>query len=186
MKIGVCIPCFFLTDYLDAVIRQFSDWGKVVVIEQNFQDVSEANVRNAGLNQLADHDLVWTVDADEFILKEDQKRIVEDMVNGKHDVGFCPVIDYKSKDTAIMQREHKPVVIVDPKTVRFYDGRCCHFHNQATFEYPVHHFGIMFSVEKLEWKMKNYWDTKPYSLMDSPTKPVSPPKEIMVALKGII
>ena len=128
-------------------------------MEADFKKESETVVRNKGIEMLKDYDYVWTVDSDELILKEHQAKIVEKLRQNNHGVVFLPVIDYASGDKAIKRREiHTPIVMCNPKTTKFYDGRCARFDAPIYFDYPVHHFGYYYPKNILEWKEKNYWN----------------------------
>lgn len=160
LKIAVFIPYHKkLTLYLDAVKEQFKGYDKIITMEADFTKTSETTIRNQGLEMLKDYDYVWTVDCDEFLLKEHQEKIIEKMRQTAYGVVFLPVIDYVCKDKAIKRREiHTPIVLCNPKTVKFYDGRCARFDAPIYFDYPIHHFGYYYPKNILKWKEDNYWN----------------------------
>ena len=160
MKIGVFIPYHQkLTKYLDAVKSQFPKEYDIEAREYDFKVTAEEDARNEGLDFFAGYDAVFTIDADEFILREDQEKLIHAVVDKKKDSAFISVLDYSDGLHIYPMRAHRPVVLVNPSRVRFYDGRCLRFQNAFdTGEIFLHHFGYTFSPEKMQWKSDNYWD----------------------------
>lgn len=160
-SIGLLIVCHPKLDkYLSMVVDNF-DYKDKIILYADYKITPEEKIKNIGLQRLDYCDYVWTIDADEVILPDDQKEIIKVMSSGAYDAGLCSVIDYTSDlEHKFEPREHKPVVIVNPKTVKFYDGRCCHYSKPKVFSYAVHHFGFTFSPEILQWKKNNYWNKK--------------------------
>ena len=161
MKIGAYIPyCKKLSEYIFKVCQQFNTCDRLLIEECDFNKKPESEYRNEALEKMEDCDLVWMIDADEFILREHQLEIIDNLKREKKDIGLCPVIDYTTDyDFKYKDRGHNAIVIVNPKKVRFYDERCVHLDNANTFsDYPLHHFGFAFqSAEIMKWKKDNYW-----------------------------
>jgi hypothetical protein len=158
MLVGAVIPCYYLDNYLGAVCEQFNYDKKVV--SKDFKVTPEHEVRNGLLQDMWGYDWLFTVDADEFILKQDQERILNDLKD--HDAVFIPVINYtKDLEHRYKMRDHKPVVLVNPKKVHFYEGRCLRYSKPLVYEdIYLHHLGFTYDNEKTEWKKSRYWDNK--------------------------
>lgn len=193
MNIGLFIPYHPKLDrYLDIVCKSFGDvCSKKYTIPADFKVDKEEVVRNQGIEALNSFDLVFTIDADEIILPDDQKKLIERMEEGNHDVGFCPAIDYTSLacDKKYKRKEilHRPAVIVDPRKVKFYEGRCLRFDNPMYCDdIFVHHLGFTFPQDVLEWKKSVYWDKKNpkefEEILNVDTEPCTPPKELLEIL----
>jgi len=189
--IGVAIPCFKLDDYLEAVMKQFEEWNRIALVEKDFKFHDQVEVRNDVISTLKDCDFVFTIDADEFLLKEDQHKIVKTMKEGDYDAGFCPVIDYTRdlKHRYKRDGEHMPVVIIDPKEVSFYETRCVNYKKPVYFrDIYLHHLGFTFDDDKLGWKKRNYWNTgnrqEVEEIMQKETEPCELPEEIMEVLNA--
>jgi hypothetical protein len=158
MNVAVGIPCYYLDDYLEAVKKQFP--YESYVLARDFQEVPEEDVRNEILENLREFDYVFTVDGDEFILKKDQEKLL-DLAKG-HDAVFIPVINY-TPDLKHRHKmsDHKPVVLVDPKKVEFYDGRCLRYTKPLVVEdVYLHHLGFTYNSTKRDWKKSRYWNKR--------------------------
>ena len=164
MKVGVFVPCYYLDDYLGRVIDFYKHWDEIVVIRKDFKEYGQVNVRNEGIDRLKHCDFVWTVDGDEIILPEDQEKILKGVVDQKKDSAFISVLDYADENHIYKPRDHKPVVLLNPKEVRFYETRCVRHNQPLSFDNCyLHHLGFTFQQEKMKWKKDNYWnvgDTK--------------------------
>ena len=151
-----------LDDYLEAVKKQFKYFDvQYATAYIDFKSHKEEEVRNALLNQLIDCDFVFITDADEFYLQADIKTIIKEMERKKADAGLCNVLNYqKGLKEVYTDRKHQPLIIVDPKKVKFYDGRCARgFSNPIYFnKIYMHHLGLTFSANQMEWKQNNYWN----------------------------
>ena len=187
--IGVVIVCHYLDDYLPYVVKHYCHYDNMIIVNRNFRVYKEFCARNYGMGKLSECEYVWIVDADEFILKEDQETILKRMRDGKHDAGFVSVIDYYDANNIYPQRDHKPVVIVNPRKVQFYDTRCLHHHEPLIMsDINMHHLGFTFPEEKMNWKKEHYWDSKEKDQVRRLMKrePISydkTPQEIKEALK---
>jgi len=161
MKIGVFIPyCIQLNEYLGAVVKQFSQWDEIVIMNYDFKKERQEDCRNKGIAKLEHCDYVFTVDADELILEEGQRKIIERATKEKADVVFCPVIHYtQDLNYKYKMAEHMPVILLNPKKVKFYETRCVRF-NEPIYckDIFVHHLGFTHSKETMKWKNKNYWN----------------------------
>ena len=164
LKVGVFIPYHKkLSCYLDAVQDCYSKWHSVIACEFDFKVTPEEVARNFGVSLFKDCDLLFTVDADEFMTREDQIMLVNKMASKGHDGAFCRVVDYTSDmNHAYKIREHKPITVIKPKEVMFWQGRCIRgVHNALiTDDFTVHHMGYTFDDETMDWKNANYWDQK--------------------------
>lgn len=179
-----------LKDYVDGIIRQFSQWNEVWATEADFTQKPEHEFRNEGLKQLQEYDYVFCIDADEVILKADQERIVETMHKKKAKVGLCKVLDYVSLNRVIMpQGEHMPIVIVDPKEITFYEIRCAYLKDPVYFnDINIHHLCLTYSQEKLDWKSKNVRGNedpeKIQKTLKLSSQEIEPPLEVVEILRG--
>jgi len=157
MNVATFIPCYKLDDYFKDVVEYYPN---PLVISKSFKDHGQVAVRNEGIQALRKYDYVWTVDADEIILKEDQRKIIDKLKGNDYDAVFIPVLDYASDSHIYEMRDHMPVVLVNPNKVEFYETRCVRF-NKPLYVRDVylHHLGFMFGEEKIKWKNDNYWNT---------------------------
>lgn len=162
LKVGVFIPYHKkLSCYLEAVQECYSRWHSVIACEFDYKVTPEETARNFGISLFKDCDFLFTVDADEFMTEEDQIVLVQRMAQKHYDGAFCRVIDYtKDMDKAYKIRDHKPITVINPKDVMFWQGRCIRgVHNALiTDEFTVHHLGYTFDEDTMDWKNKNYWD----------------------------
>lgn len=184
MRIGAIIRSYYLTDYLERVVKNYSWIDRVVVanfmfprVDSSVRDKTEsiinklnqpnvvllkdrsrhydqAEVFEMAKNKLLDCDLIFISDADEFLLKSDQEKIINDL-NPNSEKALCHVIDYcLNTDYAFPLRTHKPIVAVRPK-VRFVGTRDAEGQGQMFNDIYMHHFG--YSIKEQEWKRENIW-----------------------------
>lgn len=149
-----------LSKYLESFKRQWPSEFHLILEEVDFSVVPEHVSRETMLNQVRDYDAVFTVDADEFFLPKHIDKLVEAILNGKHDSVFCKVLDYADSEHIYAVRDHKPIILVKPRDITFYDGRCLRGFTKPLYveNFCLHHFGYTFSDEIMQWKAKNYWD----------------------------
>lgn len=178
MLVATFIPCYKLDTWLEDVKPYYPN---VSVISKSFKEHGQVNVRNEGIKSLSNYDYVWTVDADEIILKDDQEKILS-KVKG-HDSIFIPVLHYADSDHIYEMSDHRPVVLVNPNKVEFYETRCirfeCPLHIDDVY---LHHLGFIHSKELMDWKKANYWNTgnkkEPDQIMSRKKIPYDTPKEV--------
>ena len=159
MKIGVFVPYHIkLSKYLGAVVEQFIGWDKMVLRKADFSKEDQVKVRNESLGLGCD--LVFTIDSDELITKVGQGKLMNLMSNTEHDCILCPVINYtKDFKHRYKMTDHKPVVIIDPKKVKFYETRCVQYSKPLLVDdIYLHHLGFTYSNETIDWKNNNYWN----------------------------
>ncbi len=187
MRIATLIPCLDLDCYLDKVKSQFDDISeKILTVTHDFKIVSEDRVRNCGLGYLQEFDYVFTIDADEFILKKDQQKLIDGMKKGNHDAGFSSILNYTSDFKHFYKRDnHMPVVIVDPKKVKFYDKRCLHFNNPLfSKDVCLHHLGYAMEKSIINKKINSHLEPEKIKGMIKREKfPCSLPEEIYDIMK---
>jgi len=191
MKIGVLIIyCDELVRYLEAVKKCFDGYDKINIIKEYFTKTAEEEVRNKGLKSMEDCDYVWIPDADEFILKKDQRKIIDAVKDKKYDVVMCRIIDYvKENAIASPKRKHTPIILVEPKKVFFYDKRCAYFSRPLYSDVNIYHFSCLYPKETIQWKLnelqkrnkKDYEDC--LKVLNSKTEPLDIPNEIREYLK---
>lgn len=190
MRVGVYIPCYKMDDYIDEVIKYYDHYDELLVIGKDFKEHGQVNVRNEGLQKLRHCDYVWTVDSDEIILKADQNILLDKIISGKKDAAFVGVLDYASPTHIYEKRDHKPVVLVNPKTVEFYETRCVRY-NDGLFDDSInmHHLGFVYPEEKMAWKKENYWNTgnkkEVHQIMDKKRVRYDTPKEIRQLIRKV-
>lgn len=184
-RVGALILSYGTTDFLKPVIEQYL-WTETVLVmnfffpqSDNFRDdtpkianelgvrviqgvdLAQHEVLNKGLDLLKDLDLVFIADADEIILPDDQKTLVDSWATKRYAKGFVKIIDYaKGLNLIFEQRGHCPVVIAEPST-RFQDVRNSMGGGKYFNNVWVHHLGYLLSEEKLEWKRKKQEITNP-------------------------
>lgn len=190
IKIGAIVRCYYITEYLKRVLKHLKDLDSIAVMNYRFNRVKEAkdntqeivkelkqdNVKlftgegleqheifNKGLERLNDCDFVFILDADEFLLKFDRKKIIDDMTEKGFGYGFAKVIDYRDLEHIYPIRTHKPVVCVKPIPHKlpqnvFYQVR--NVMGASGSQLPdvyLHHFGYALNKENMEWKKNNLW-----------------------------
>ena len=186
MRLGCIVRCYHLTDYLARVLRNYDEVDKIVVMNVLFGGVKEAEddteeivkrlnrpnvvlykdhttrpeqfkVFEIAKGMLKDCDWIFISDADEFLLKSDQQRIIKETEYYVHQV-FCNVVDYcENTDYVFPMRTHKPVVCVRPD-VQFVGTRAAEGHGKLYKDMYMHHFGC--AIKDKEWKQKNIWYPK--------------------------
>lgn len=176
--IGVVVRCYGLTNYLPGIFKQYAWVDKIAVMNYRFNrveaspdDTKEAvaklnqpnvkvysgenldqhSVLNMGAEILSDCELIFISDADEFILRNDQQKLIDGM--GGESIGTCDVVDYVDLNRRYPIRGHKPPVIVRPN-VRFYDVRCYQGSAKYFPDVKMHHLGYTYTPKELEWKFK--------------------------------
>jgi glycosyltransferase involved in cell wall biosynthesis len=129
---------------------------------------TEAFQREWGLAYLMDYDYVLIVDPDEFYTLEDRKTILNSIGKGDYkDVyKIQKMVTYWKTHEWIFDPmdKHKPVVAVNPKTIRFYEHRQTQpFDAENPFSQfiptiPVicHHFSWVHSDNKVKEKIQSY------------------------------
>ncbi len=191
MKIGVFIPLNRkFEDYYWSVRECYEQWDEIYTIHGEVFTPTNGNetiVRNAGLEYFKRNgfDFVFQVDADEFMLPEDQRTLVDRMSKGDYGAGLCKVYHYtKDLEHIYKPTDHKPITILDPSRWEFYDGRCARGYGEAMVceDLIIHHLGFTFSDEKMQWKKENYWNpSNPDEIsriISLPQMPMSLPEEI--------
>jgi len=161
----------------------------MVVTECDFNTKSQVECRNEGIKNLSNCDYVWAIDADEFILKADQKEILTRLEGTDHDTVFLPVVHYtRDLQHRYTATDHKPIVLLDPKKVRFYETRCVRFNKGLPItDISLHHMGFTYETEIMNWKDENYWNTgnrkEIKDVLKRNTEPIELPKEIRDGLE---
>jgi len=176
MKVGALIRCYGLTKYLPVVLRSFEWVDKVLVMNNRFKGVKvredntpeicskfknvvcktgegldQHDAFNVGLKEFEGFDYVFISDADELIARKDQDFIIASIKD--HDAVKCKVIDYaRSLDLIFPIRGHEPIVLVKP-TTQFYDVRCARGRMLGLPQLFIHHFGYVYPVEDMAWKI---------------------------------
>ena len=119
------------------------------------EDKKQHQMIQESLEILWDCKYVIINDADEFLLKQDRKEMVEEMLTHRAEVGFCRCMDYASDTQRYEIRGYRPAMIVKP-TTRFPIGRTVEYGNGLYFDKYVHHFGYALDKENIEWKRSWY------------------------------
>jgi hypothetical protein len=139
------------------------------VIERYWE--TEAMQRDWGLAILRYYDYVLIVDPDEFYTLEDRKQIIKSLGMGEYTDAYRveKMITYWKNTDYIFDPidKHKPVVAVNPKTVRFYEHRQTQPHDNSypfqqfmpTIKATCHHFSWVHSDEKVQEKIQSYSHT---------------------------
>lgn len=219
MKIGAIVRCYYITEYLERVLKNLKDIGSIAVMNYRFNGVNEvedktlevvsklnqANVKlfkgegidqheifNKGLGILKDCDFVFILDADEFLLKADREKIIEDMIKKGFGFGFANVLDYKDMNNIYPIRNHKPVVCVKPSEPQdvFYEIR--NVMGASGSKLPdvcLHHFGYALNESNLKWKKDNLWYAPKgigefNRIISQDCEPYTMPKELKEIING--
>lgn len=208
-KIGSLILSYGTTDYLKPCIKQYLWTDKVLVMNYLFPQskpfpddtpeickelgiecesgsgFNQEHILNIGLDKFKDFEAVFIVDNDEFIMHDDQLKIIDILRKGNHSHILCKIRDY-AKDLYYKyeDRGYEPIVLARP-SVRFYTVRC------ASGGYPVndvtvHHMGFIFSDEKVLWKQDKQLKTNGGqfgNLLCRAKFAVTPPQELLDILQ---
>jgi hypothetical protein len=178
--IGAVIRSYGLTNYLTGVLDSYAWVDKITVMNYRFnstpptkddtafltapfknartisgENLDQHVVLNMGVESLKDCELIFIADADEFILRADQQKLIDGM--GGVSIGTCDVIDYVDYNRRFPIRGHKPPVIVRPD-VKFYDVRCYQGTGKYFPDVKMHHLGYTYSPQELEWKFN--WEKR--------------------------
>jgi len=211
LKIGAIVSCYHLTKYLKAVLKSLADIDTVLVVNCRFagakespddtvkivrelnqpnivlvvdEDKKQHKVIQESLEILWDCKYVIINDADEFLLKQDRKEMVEEMLTHRAEVGFCHCVDYASDTQRYEIRGYRPAMIVKP-TTRFPIGRTVEYGNGLYFDKYVHHFGYALDKENIEWK-RSWYNAPPKEItriMEQKKYDCKIPEEIMKLLE---
>lgn len=182
MKSAAIIRSYALTDYLKPCIKQFDWLDKVLVMNFRFNKadetedntmeiVKELNQPNVqclygsgieqheaymiGLDILRKYDSIFIFDADEFMLRKDQEKILE---NFNQQVAAVSIVDYIDDfNHALPLRSHKPPILTRPDT-NFYNVRNYWGSRNLYEDVYMHHLGYLLSPQHMEWKKK--WEDK--------------------------
>ncbi len=185
MRLGVIIRCYHATDFLRPVLKSYKWVDKICLLNYRFktaeprpddtEEIAESmklhnlifkkgegleqhEIFNVGMDILKDCDYIFINDADEIILPEQQKKMVENMQKNDRDAGMCPMLDYVADFYHSFNKVPRRVLmIVNPKRVKFFKIRQIK-NNDFTaieqFENYVYHFGFVLPPEKLNWKIE--------------------------------
>lgn len=196
MKIAVLTVAYKEEEYIGKCIRQWKGFKHLVLISthpwngvnlvsdktteiarENRAEVieryweTEAMQRDWGLGILRDYDYVIINDPDEFYTLEDRKLIINSLGMGEYTDAYRveKMITYWKTPDYIFDPidRHKPVVAVNPKTVRFYEHRQTQPHDNSypfqqfmpTIKATLHHFSWIHSDEKVREKIQSYSHT---------------------------
>jgi len=200
IKIGAIVRCYYLTDFLDKVLKNIRWVDKIVlanfrykgvepmwddteliyrrlsmpnVVLKKGEDLEQHEVFNLCMQELKDYDYVFINDADEIVLPYDQIKIITEMLNTKKDAGVITVLDY-AKDFyhTYPIRTHKPIIIVKSNCVwKEGDKRTPDYGEGVVFDkIYLHHFGYI--VKDLQWKIRNAWHTNKQEVAEMTSREV--------------
>lgn len=221
-RIGAMVKCYHNTDYLAGVLRNYAWVDKIILQNYRFPSVKEttddtkeiadklgfSNIQyftdtsnnlqqheltNRAIEELRDTDLLYFVDADEFLQRADQIKIADFLLTQDTQSAHTKIKDY-SVDL-FHQNPPRDLVTYDnnwcmvafkPETVRFKRLRQSTDSKSRLFgDITMHHFGAAFPEEKLKWKIA--WEANEEKIAEQriwdainkrvPCEP--PPQEIM-------
>lgn len=210
-SVAAIVRCYKITGYLERVLKNLSDIDLIIVAngpypgvpreEDNTLEIvrklkqknilvylhdgkEQKDVFNECLSLLANYDFVLINDADEFLLREDRKNILDKMVDRgvDADVGICPVIDYSPDGKRYPLRDHMPIVAVRPY-VKFVGNRSVFYGGGVVGHFYLHHFGYALKKD-MEWKKKNIWYPSESfdEIVKNPTESYHKPEELKKVL----
>lgn len=208
MRVGALIRSYHATKFLDQVLKQYSWVDKICLMNYRFNTVSpiedntEEIARNSGLKNiifdkgegleqheilnrgmwiLADCDVVFISDADEFINHNDFNKILQQLdQQPEKKVVYCQIVDYAKNIWNKMKPRTNCLVAVKPG-VKFNIIRCIQAQPAIHMnDIAVHHLGFVFPEETMKWKYK--WEAKEEKIKEESfnnifenTIPVTPP-----------
>jgi hypothetical protein len=129
-----------------------------------YSGMEEHEVLNECVERFKRYDWIFIIDADEIILKQDWNEILKVFrfcKDKEKNFLTLQVIDYADLKYIYKPRNHRPLIAIRPNEINFYDGRSAYgLGNEAYYfsEIFLHHFGFCFPKEKMDWKIKNYWN----------------------------
>jgi hypothetical protein len=146
-----------LTRWLPAVKKCF-EWWEIALEEADFEKETEESARNRMLTRCAKYDYVFIIDSDELIMRVDQITLIQKAIEARADSVAVGLIDYTSETTAAPHCDHVPIVLVNPKKVRFSDKRCLASTGQFLLmkDMWLHHVGRMQDEAVIQWKNEQY------------------------------
>ena len=213
MRVGSLILSYGVTDYLRPCIKQYKWVDKIQVMNYLFPqsearpddtpdickemgvecesgtNSNQEHVLNVGLDKFEGFDAVFIADSDEFIMQDDQQKLLKLFKNCSFEKLQIHVIDY-AKDLyhKHTDRTYDPIVIARP-SLRFYEVRCAMGYGNCIDDIKLHHFGFLLSDEKIAWKAKKQRITNKGifdHLCGRAIIPTIPPDELVELLDGCI
>lgn len=187
-KVGVLIRCYSITDYLPAILKNYSWVDKIVVLNYRFKSaepreddtekivrvfshknlvfekgegISQHDIFNRGMKMLEDCTTAFISDADEFIALPSMRDIVYHMESGEYGMGSCRIVDYAFDYYHRFDNRHlnPTLVAVKPKAVEFVKIRIAHTKlKHKIFDHKLYHFGFVLPPKTLRWKLE--WESK--------------------------
>jgi hypothetical protein len=163
MKVAALVLHYGDKRRASGVVKTYRHWGTVLVLSRDFHVQAEHDVRNEGMRLLSPFDVVFISDDDEFILREDQEKVVSEFERDRDlDTVMMPILNYAyGLKSAYKGVGHLPIVAVKPKP-NFYDARC--FRSEKIIRlhnHHVHHMGFAISPAEIEKKKEFYREVKP-------------------------
>lgn len=149
--------------------------SNVVLMKGETKDQTE--VFDLSQREMLGFGLVFIVDADEFLLKDDQGKIVEEMLKNPNPAARVNMIDYATMDRVYPMRTHKQLIAIKPP-IKFQGTRGCEGGVYLFKDINLHHFGYMLKDQK--WKSQNLWyPRESYDrIVCNSTIPYEMPKEL--------
>jgi len=210
-KVAVLIPCYGSTDYLRPVIKQYLRLDKILVMNYLFpcsepfpdntkqicsefgiecisgEGEKQESVLNKGLEMLRDYQTIFLSDADEFIMRADQDKMIERHAKSPENFVTVPMIEYAGDlHHKYVERGHKPPVLCNPQA-KFYEVRCAEGCGSSYNDIYMHHLGFLANQEKIEWKRKKQIKTNRFDvvneLMNRLIESYEPPQELLDLLR---
>lgn len=215
VKIGAIVRCYHLTQFLEKVLKNLAWVDKIIlanfrykgvepafddteqiykkinlpnIIFKKGEDLEQYEVFNLCMKDLKGYDYVFINDADEILLRNDQLKILNDLMDTKKDIALCKVLDYAKDFYHIYPiRTHMPIVVANSNCVwREGEKRTPNYGEGLKVEKSyLHHFGYI--VNDLDWKIKNAWHTNKneiQEMMGQETLKFSPPRELLDIMEG--
>lgn len=186
-RIGALIRCYSITDYLPAVLENYSWVDKIVVMNYRFnsaeprednteeivkeypnvildkgESLAQHEILNKGLEHLKDCDIAFISDADEFMTHGAMVDIADRMIKGDYNLGFARIIDYAFDYGHRFNNRHLSgtLVAVKPSETRFVHIRQTRDESprRIQFDHKLYHFGFVLPPKTLKWKLE--WESK--------------------------
>ena len=214
---------YHATQYLPLVLKQYEWVDKIVVLNYRFPSVpvssdnteeivssfkhpniviksgeglQQHEIRNLGINLMQDCDAVFISDADEFIFKPDQDKIVRALAERSAECKpasyvACTIVDYNGDlYHALPQRSYYTTVAIAPRDVKFRRLRDAGNYGSCIClpEVVMHHLGFVFTPELMDWKANWEYKEEQHSKQEllnnwAVKREVTPPQELLEMLK---
>jgi len=145
MAVGAIIPVYKEPHFLNDVIRNISWVDEIAIIESEFKSqADQAEIRNAAINELDNCDYVFVLDADEILLEEDARYLLDYASRSFYEAFGALAVSYIQDFEHVVDYDtgHHAIVLVK-KGVRLHDTRCYNRSFIPMSDVKLHHLKFL-------------------------------------------